>query len=66
MDTDRLLTYRETADRLGVCVRTVYAYVAAGELPTVRLGRLRRVHPDDLTRFIAARRTDAGEGRDDG
>jgi hypothetical protein len=34
---DELLTLRQAAERLGVSLRAVRAYVAAGELPCVRL-----------------------------
>jgi hypothetical protein len=33
---ERLLTYQEAADRIGVSVRTICRAVAAGELPYVR------------------------------
>ena len=31
--------------------------IRAGELPVIRDGRIIRVHPDDLERYIAARRS---------
>jgi excisionase family DNA binding protein len=44
------------AGRLDVSVRTVRRLIAAGELPTHRIGRAVRVSADDLARFLAARR----------
>jgi len=52
----RLLTFRQVAKSLGVTERTVYSYVVSGELPAIRLGRLRRIHPDDLASFVEKKR----------
>lgn len=49
---EKLLTYRETAIRLGVTERTIFSMVDRGELPAVRFGRSVRVDPADLRRFI--------------
>ncbi|MDZ4779035.1 MAG: helix-turn-helix domain-containing protein [Planctomycetia bacterium] len=56
LDHLRLLTYKQAAKPLGVTERTIYAYVDAGELPVVKLGRLRRIRPEDLVVFIGKRR----------
>jgi len=52
----RLLTFRQVAKSLGVTERTVYSYVVSGELPAIKLGRLRRIHPEDLASFVAKKR----------
>lgn len=51
-----LLTFRQAAKSLGVTERTIYNYVIRGQLTAIKLGRLRRIHPDDLAAFITARR----------
>ncbi len=57
-DTERLLTYAEVADHLGVTVRTVQRYVAAGHLHPIRVGwpvaRAVRFNADDLPQKDAA------------
>ena len=48
-----LLTFQAVADHCAVSIWTVRAWVDAGKLPVLRLpGRLVRVRPDDLTRFL--------------
>ena len=53
----RLMRLNEVADVLGVCLKTVRRRIEAGELPVVRDGRVLRVHPNDLDRYVAARRS---------
>ncbi len=53
---ERLLTAREAAERLGVCVDTVYKLCASGELAHVRVLNAIRVEPRELEAFIDARR----------
>src|SRR5512144_920095 len=48
-----LLKIPDVVARLGVSRAKVYELMASGELRTVRIGGSRRVHVDDLTRFIA-------------
>ena len=49
----RLLTVRATADRLQVAEKTVRRLIAAGALPTHRIGGCVRVSEDDLLVFLA-------------
>ena len=52
-----LLTLAEAGDALGgVSESTVKRLASSGALPTVRLGRARRVHRDDLEQFAAGLR----------
>ncbi|MEQ9190985.1 MAG: helix-turn-helix domain-containing protein [Alphaproteobacteria bacterium] len=51
-----LLTVEQTAERLNVCKRTVYRRIKDRELPFVRTGRLLRIDPVDLERYIAVNR----------
>ena len=52
----RLLTVRATADRLQVAEKTVRRLIAAGELPTHRIGGCVRVSEDDLLVFLSKAR----------
>ena len=51
-----LLTVQETARILGCSVKSVRRRIEAGDLPAIRDGRLLRVHPDDLDRYIRQHR----------
>lgn len=53
---DRLLSLSDTAEILGCSLKTIRRRVDAGELATIRDGRLVRVHPNDLNRYIQNRR----------
>jgi excisionase family DNA binding protein len=53
----RLLSLEETREILGCSPKTLQRRIKAGELPVVRDGRLVRVHPQDLDRYVAARRS---------
>jgi excisionase family DNA binding protein len=47
-----LLTVTEAAGILGISRAYAYRLVAAGELPTVRIGSLRRVRLSDLVAYV--------------
>jgi excisionase family DNA binding protein len=49
---EQLLSVRQVAAHLGICMATVYKWAASGVLPHVRLVNLIRVRPEDLARFI--------------
>ncbi|MFJ7249069.1 helix-turn-helix domain-containing protein [Kitasatospora sp. NPDC098652] len=49
------LTVEEAARRLGVGRTTMYALVASGEVPSMTIGRLRRVPAEALKEYVAAR-----------
>jgi excisionase family DNA binding protein len=51
-----LLTVKEAAEVLAVSERTVFYLIRSGRLPTVQIGRLRRVPLDALREFARARR----------
>lgn len=57
---ERLLTYKQTGELLGVTERTVWTLVDRGELPAVRFGRSVRIDPADLRTFIARGKGGAG------
>ncbi len=54
---DHLFTAEETAGVLNTSTKTVYRRIRTGELPAYRDGGILRIHPDDLARYIAARRS---------
>lgn len=48
-----LLTVAEAAERLGIGKTTTYALVRSGDLESVLIGRLRRIHVDAIAEFAA-------------
>jgi excisionase family DNA binding protein len=52
---------RDVAEQLDVKLQTVYGWIAAGKLPSIRLSaRALRIRQEDLDRFLAAR-TEGGD-----
>jgi excisionase family DNA binding protein len=47
-----VLTIEEAAERLGIGRTLMYALVSAGEVESVRIGRLRRVPTDALDAYV--------------
>jgi len=52
MADEKLLTPEQVAERLQVTVQTIYTWMRSGYLPSVKMGRLWRIHPNDLEEFI--------------
>jgi excisionase family DNA binding protein len=52
---DRLLTPLEAAKLLGIGRSHLYEMMARSEIPSLRIGRLRRIRASDIDDFIAAR-----------
>lgn len=48
-----LLTVEEAAEQLGIGKTTTYALVRSGELESVLIGRLRRIHIDAVAAYAA-------------
>jgi excisionase family DNA binding protein len=48
-----LLTIEEAAERLRIGRTLMYALVTAGEVESVRIGRLRRIPADALEQYVA-------------
>ena len=48
-----LLTVAEAAERLGIGKTKTYALVTSGEIESVLIGRLRRVHVDAITAYAS-------------
>ena len=51
-----LLSLPAACEVLGCSMKTLRRLIDAKTLPVIRLGRLVRVHPEDLTRLIAGHR----------
>ncbi len=51
-----LLTIDEVGHILKCSPKTVVRRISSGDLPVIRDGRMVRVHPDDITRYIKLRR----------
>lgn len=49
--SEEWLSVEQVADRLGLHVRTVRAYIRHGKLPAVRIGKQYRISPADLATF---------------
>lgn len=50
-----LLTMQEAADRLGVSARFIRHAVRQGSIGSVRVGRLVRLRPEHIERYIESR-----------
>jgi excisionase family DNA binding protein len=48
-----LLTVEEAAEQLGIGKTTTYALVRSGDLESVQIGRLRRIHIDAVAAYAA-------------
>ena len=57
----RLITVEETARRLSVSRRYIYDLIAAGRLPTVKLGRRRLVSERALSEFLGKLEKEASD-----
>ena len=55
-DIEPLISVARVASMLDLSRRTIEELVASGELPSLKIGKRRLVHPDDLREFIDARR----------
>jgi excisionase family DNA binding protein len=53
----QLLTVAQAAFRVQVSTKTILRRINAGELQAVRTGRVLRIDPRELERFLAARTT---------
>lgn len=54
-----LLSREQTAEQLGVGLSTVKRLIAAGDLPTVKIGRRTLIDPRDLRALVDRHRSDA-------
>ena len=54
MSPNRLLTRRDVADQLGISRNKAYELIYTGQIESLAIGRLRRVSPAALAKFIAS------------
>jgi excisionase family DNA binding protein len=47
-----LLKAKDVAEILNISRLRAYHFMQIGEIPTVRIGKLRRVKPEDLNKYI--------------
>jgi excisionase family DNA binding protein len=62
-DTERFLTKKDVAKRLGIRPRTVSVWVQQGRLPVYRVGRYLRFKWNEVEEHLAATCRTPGEGR---
>ncbi len=63
MSEQLLLTVPQAADRLAVSRSMLYQLMASGALPSVHVGRSRRIPADALAAFVQELRNDSGAPR---
>lgn len=56
----RWMSTRETSDRLGVTLRTLYRFIDEGQIAAYKLGRVIRLKENDVEAFIEASRIAPG------
>jgi excisionase family DNA binding protein len=61
-ETKRLLSANELARELGVGRTTAYSLLWSETIPSMKVGRLRKVRREDLESFIKARMERGGHG----
>jgi excisionase family DNA binding protein len=62
-ETKKLLSADELARELGVGRTTAYSLLWSGAIPSMKVGRLRKVRREDLEAYIEARMERGGHGR---
>lgn len=59
-DQIRWMGTRETAERLGITLRTLYRFIDEGQIPAYKLGRVIRLKEHDVEAFIEGARIEPG------
>ncbi len=59
-DPIRWMSTRETSERLGVTLRTLYRFIDEGQIPAFKLGRVIRLKESDVEQFIEGSRIAPG------
>ncbi len=55
----RLLTVKETAERLKISISMVYRLISTGHLPCFEIGSCKRIGEDDLGKFLDGQRKES-------
>jgi excisionase family DNA binding protein len=61
-ETKKLLSADELARELGVGRTTAYALLWSGQIPSMKIGRLRKIRREDVEAFIEARMENGEHG----
>ena len=65
MDIKLLLTVREAAEVLGISRTAIYLLLQRGEIPSVKIGRSRRIKRQDVESYVSGLADDySGQGID--
>lgn len=59
-DDIRWMSTRETSQRLGITLRTLYRFIDEGQLPAYKFGRVIRLKEADVEEFISGARIEPG------
>ncbi|MGH9178932.1 MAG: helix-turn-helix domain-containing protein [Acidimicrobiales bacterium] len=59
-ETIRWMSTRETSERLGVTLRTLYRFIDEGQIAAYKLGRVIRLKESDVEAFIEQARIAPG------
>ncbi|PLS76164.1 MAG: hypothetical protein CYG61_03625 [Actinobacteria bacterium] len=59
-DDIRWMSTRETSERLGITLRTLYRFIDEGQLPAYKFGRVIRLKEADVEEFIDGARIEPG------
>jgi excisionase family DNA binding protein len=65
MPATMLLTVEETATQLRIARRRVFEMIRDGSLPSVKIGRSRRIRSADLAEYVAGLGPETQPGRAD-
>ena len=55
-ELERLLTINEAAEILNVSAKTISRRINAGDIAIIRHGRIVRISPEDLARYLSRHR----------
>lgn len=58
---EKYLTCEQIAEKYGVKLITVWAWVREKKLPAVKIGKMYRIRPEDLKKFESERMTNSEE-----
>jgi excisionase family DNA binding protein len=61
-ETKRLLSADELARELGISRTSAYAILWSGQIPSMKIGRLRKIRREDVEAFIEARMENGEHG----
>jgi excisionase family DNA binding protein len=51
-ESNEWLSTKQASERLGITLRTLYKFINEGQLEAYQFGRVIRLKPDDVDRFV--------------